>query len=66
MKDLVNEDRVSIQYCNTTKMVADFFTKSLQGRLFRTLKAVVLGQITISDFMKEFSITPVSKELVGR
>ena len=66
IKDLVDKDRISIQHCHTTKMVADFFTKPLQGRLFRTLKAVVLGQITISDFMKEFPNTPVSKERVGR
>ena len=32
-----------LQYCPTADMIADFFTKPLQGRLFRKLRAFILN-----------------------
>ena len=34
VKDLVDQGEVEIQYCPTAQMLADFFTKPLQGSLF--------------------------------
>ena len=44
-------------------MVADFFTKPLQGKLFRKLKNVITGKVDITTFKEE---TRVSKERVGK
>ena len=33
-------------------MIADFFTKPLQGALFNRLKAAVMGTISIKEFME--------------
>jgi hypothetical protein len=34
---------VSIQYCPTGDMVSDFFTKPLQGALFRKLRSIIMN-----------------------
>ena len=44
-------------------MVADFFTKPLQGALFRKLKSVIMGEIDIKTFL---AMSSGPKELVGK
>ena len=36
--DLVEKGRIGVEYCNTKDMVADFFTKPLQGEQFLRFK----------------------------
>ena len=43
IKDLVDKNFLKIKYCPTEQMLADFFTKLLQGKLFHRLRAVVMG-----------------------
>ena len=44
-------------------MIADFFTKPLQGDLFKKLRAVIMGHVDLETFMSQESDT--SKERVG-
>ena len=41
--DCVRKGLASIEYCPTEQMHGDFFTKPLQGSLFRTHRAMILG-----------------------
>jgi hypothetical protein len=41
--DRVKSGEVRIEYCPTAEMVADFFTKPLQGSLFRKLRGIILN-----------------------
>ena len=43
-------------------MIADFFTKPLQGTLYKRLKAVIMGDIDVLTFM---NMPSGSKERVG-
>lgn len=43
IKDRVDKQELKIEYLPTEKMVADFFTKPLQGELFNNLRDNVLG-----------------------
>ncbi len=43
VKDRMEKGEVEIAYLPTELMVADFFTKPLQGELFRRLRAKVLN-----------------------
>ena len=43
IKDRTREHSITIRHCPTLKMLADFFTKPLQGALFTTFRDVVLG-----------------------
>jgi hypothetical protein len=52
LQDRIKSGNVTIRHCPTLAMLADFFTKPLQGHLFRFFKAIVLGQRhidTLSD-----------------
>ena len=41
--DQVEKGNVSIEYCPTTKMKADYFTKALQGNKFKQLRKEILN-----------------------
>ena len=43
MHDQVQRGNVSVEYCSTTDMIADFFTKPLQGNLFQKFRRMVMG-----------------------
>ena len=60
--DRVKNGEMRIEYCPTTDMVADFFTKPLQGSLFRKLRASILN---IPDRALTVN-APASQECVGK
>ena len=43
VKDLVDKKEIEIVYCPTETMLADYFTKPLQGKLFHLHRAVIMG-----------------------
>ena len=43
VKDRVDKGELTIEYCPTSEMLADYFTKPLQGTLFRKMRAVIMG-----------------------
>ena len=43
VKDRVDNKELIIQYCPTAEMLADFFTKPLQGALFKKFRSVLMG-----------------------
>jgi hypothetical protein len=64
VKDRVDKGEMKIEHCPTYKMLADFFTKPLQGKAFKAYKDVIMGY----KHMKELhSLLPSSmKERVGK
>ena len=44
LKDRLKSENISVRHCPTLQMLADFFTKPLQGNLFRRFRDVVLGR----------------------
>jgi len=42
--DQVEKGRLAVEYCPTGSMVADFFSKPLQGQLFRKMKEIFMGR----------------------
>ena len=41
--DRVKSGDIKVEYCPTDKMVVDFFTKPLQGRIFKKFRESVIG-----------------------
>ena len=64
IKDRIESEGIEVRYCPTEMMIADFFTKPLQGRLFRKFRDVVLGYKHISTLVDEEE-SP-SQERVGK
>ena len=54
---------MNVVYCPTEEMLADFFTKPLQGALFRKFRDVVMGMKHINT-LKRTALDP-SQERVG-
>jgi hypothetical protein len=46
--DHAKRQSISIEHCPTGIMLADFFTKPLQGSLFRLFRSVLLGELPTS------------------
>jgi len=53
IKDRLASKGIEVEYCPTSKMIADFFTKPLQGALFRKLRDVVLGYKHIASLQND-------------
>ena len=49
VKDVVERGEAEIAYCPTEAMLADFFTKPLQGNLLKKFRAVILGYVHVSS-----------------
>ena len=63
MKDRIDKGEFTVQYCPTELMIADFFSKPLQGSLFQRFSAVIMGEVDLITFLN--SKPPPSKERVG-
>ena len=63
IKDRIGIETIDVQHCPTEQMLADFFTKPLQGSLFRKFREVILGHQHINT-LKPSAPSP-SQERVG-
>ena len=57
IKDRVESGEIKVVYCPTEEMLADFFTKPLQGNLFRKFREVIMGRAHIDTLQKPKSVT---------
>ena len=62
VSDRVKRGELRIEYCPTEEMFADFFTKPLQGSLFRKMRAVLMN---LPDDTPLSVTTPRPQECVG-
>ena len=53
VKDIVDKKKIQILYCPTEKILADFFTKPLQGELFRVFRNIIMRYVSITDLFSE-------------
>jgi hypothetical protein len=53
IKDRVKAEGITIRHCPTLKMIADFFTKPLQGSLFLKLRSVIMGHAHVNSLDSE-------------
>jgi len=52
MQDRFESEGISVVYCPTDEMLANFFTKPLHGSLFRKFRAVLLGHCHVNTLTK--------------
>ena len=65
LNDRVDKGEFSIEYCPTYMMLADFFTKSLQGKAFRVYRDVVMGHKHVSS-LKELIPSRIKERVENR
>ena len=59
---MVERKKMSISYYSTEHMLADFFTKALQGALFTNFRDVIMGWKHVNTLQM---VPPSTKESVG-
>ena len=47
MKDVLKRENIEVKHCKTENMIADFFTKPLQGSLFKKLRNYIMGSTSL-------------------
>ena len=52
VKDQINKKELKIKNCPTGNMLADYFTKPLQGGLFHCFRNVIMGYESIDSLFK--------------
>ena len=50
IKDIIQMENIEIKHCKTDKMLADYYTKPLQGALFQKMRDRIMG---LSDYIDE-------------
>ena len=67
IKDQVDAKKLEIMYCPTGQMLADYFTKPLQGKLFHMFREVIMGWKHIDTLKEVIQVDSSSlfKERVG-
>jgi hypothetical protein len=61
--DKIKKGEITVDYCPTEEMLADYFTKPLQGAQFRKLRNAIMG-ISDSDYIQlktEYEATKLSR-----
>jgi len=62
IKDRIASDGMKVVHCPTAIMLADFYTKPLQGALFRKFRSVILGYKPVSSLYQEADAPNLSDE----
>ena len=64
VKDIVDKGEINFKYYPTYIMIADYFTKPLQGKMFKMYRDLVMGYVHINDILKAIELSskkPVDK-----
>ena len=56
IKDRLQSEVIKVEYWPTEKMIVYFFTKTLQGAMFKTFRDIVLGSKILVLYMKTMRI----------
>ena len=67
ISDRVKQGHIKVRRCHTDRMLADFFTKPLQGNKFNKFRRIIMGWDHISSIIKyseEDGTPPSAKERV--
>ena len=43
IKDVLKQENIELLHCPTERMIADYFTKPLQGKLFKYMRDIIMG-----------------------
>ena len=53
VKDMVDKKMIKVEYCPTYLMLADYFTKALQGSLFRFYRVIIMGHTELDELLSD-------------
>mgnify|MGYP005684874213 CR=1 FL=1 len=63
IKDVVKRESIELIHCPTERMIADYYTKPLQGSLFKKMRNVLMGLAPFPDEERVRLSEKVSKKI---
>ena len=51
INDMIKRERTKVTHCPTEEIIANFFTKPLQGSLFQKSRQVIMGHVSINSLL---------------
>ena len=48
LTDQIQKGNLTVEYCPTTKMIAEFMSKPLQGKFFHKFKEMIMDHMNVS------------------
>ena len=49
VNDVLEQEDIELKHCKTDKMIADFYTKPLQGKQFLKLRGLIMGHVAVTN-----------------
>ena len=49
IKDILKREDIELVHCPTERMIADYYTKPLQGSLFKKMRDILMGHTAFPD-----------------
>ena len=49
IKDVLKREDIELIHCPTKRMIADYYTKPLQGSLFKRFRDQIMGVVAVQD-----------------
>ena len=49
IQDVLKREDIELRHCPTERMIADFYTKPLQGSLFEKMRDIIMGLAPFPD-----------------
>ena len=49
IKDIMKRENIEVKHCPTERMIADYYTKPLQGSLFKKMRDILMGLAPFPD-----------------
>ena len=56
VKDRVDKGEIEVKYCTTNMMIAEYFTKPLQGKMFKIFRDLIMGYVYINDILQAIEL----------
>ena len=63
IKDVLKRENIELIHCPTERMIADYYTKPLQGSLFKKMRDILMGLAPFPDEERVRSSNNVSKNI---
>ena len=63
IKDTIDQGEVKVEYLPTHLMVADFFTKTLVGALFKKLREYIMGWRPLNEMIVQIKDTGIKEDV---
>ena len=64
VKDIFNRVEIEVKYCPTHLMIAEYFIKPLQGKMFQVFRNLVMWYVHINDILQAIELS--DKEYVEK